>query len=475
MKAPKRNLNASKKRGNATIDNVNKKSESSTKKRAAYSHSFSPDFYGDVYAAHKSSKPTTVADAIASMDNDEWDEMAQEIFGVSGDIYDVMRKIIETDTVGTLTSPVDVWIDPEGWYTVNVWDAQEEKREGSLRVEAPGRPPKAWWDKMEKEISSKNPDYSDEQIKKTVGNIWYNELSQYRRNELTKKHESSLRISGERIAAINTRVEAAQFPNLFSSDTRKWIKLQTRNLAANMGPISSPSQAIAFVNDAANQVTKELTNAVPEEVTKIIEAEKEDILNDIVTETTQFEEELPEAPQMPLEQPAPVAASKKALMPHRLKVAFEKSANPAEQSLAMVRGDPNFLVHLNELSEQAESIEELAEWLKEYVIGRGLIDTEVADKSDWVSPTKMLTSSRKLAGIEDTNGTWETEEAEKWILNNENMYNLATEIVAMNENLSTRELGEELQASLEEYLSDIMGGDLSDVDWESVAGTLLAG
>ena len=72
--------------------------------------------------------------------------------------------------------------------------------------------------------------------------------------------------------------------------------------------------------------------------------------------------------------------------------AFEKSANPAEQSLALVKMDPTFLAHLEELEEQAESVERLAEWIKDYIVGRGLIDQGMADQADWLSPTKMLTS-----------------------------------------------------------------------------------
>jgi len=225
--------------------------------------------------------------------------------------------------------------------------------------------------------------------------------------EYTSK-EGAMRIKGERVTGERVfLIDAAQFPNLFSSDTRKWIELQTRNLAANMGPISSPEQAVAFVNDAAKQVMSQISEAVSEEVTKIIDSEKDNILKEIVTEDTTFEEDLmapPPGPQMPMEMAppadmpieesidAPIAASEKALMPHKLRVAFEKAANPAEQSLSLVKLDPTFLAHLEELEEQAESVERLAEYIKDYIIGRGLIDQGVADTSDWLEPTKLLTS-----------------------------------------------------------------------------------
>ena len=291
---------------------------------------------------------------------------------------------------------------------------QQPERVSDLRVEAPGRAPKEWWNKMEKDVRKNNPDYSDEQVRKTIGDIWHNKLSQYRKDKLLKKYESALRVSaiqhrvetkrvmGERVCA--TEIEASNFPNLFSSDTRKWIELQTRNLAANMGPISSPEQAVAFVNDAAQQVMEQISDAINDEVTKIVEGEKDNILKELVTEDTTFEEEVmapPAAPQIPMEMteaPAPspeaMAASKKAYMPHKLKIAFEKSANPAEQALSLIKLDPTFLAHLEELEEQAESVERLAEFLKDYVIGRGLLDESSADTADWVSPTKQLTSAR---------------------------------------------------------------------------------
>lgn len=45
-------------------------------------------------------------------------------------------------------------------------------------------PPKKWWDKMEKEISKDNPDYSEERVAKTIGDIWYNNLTDEKRKEI---------------------------------------------------------------------------------------------------------------------------------------------------------------------------------------------------------------------------------------------------------------------------------------------------
>ena len=54
----------------------------------AYSHSFSGDFYGDIYdPGEPTRRPTTVAQAIISMrelERDYWNRMAREVFGVFG-------------------------------------------------------------------------------------------------------------------------------------------------------------------------------------------------------------------------------------------------------------------------------------------------------------------------------------------------------------------------------------------------------
>ncbi len=102
------------------------------KKEAAYGHSFSPEFYGDVYSPEKKDRPTNVTDALASMSDEEWNEMAKEVFNVDGDMLGldtVMSKIMETDTVGTLSPPVDVWIDEEGYYTVDVYEEGTENND----------------------------------------------------------------------------------------------------------------------------------------------------------------------------------------------------------------------------------------------------------------------------------------------------------------------------------------------------------
>ena len=62
-----------------------------------------------------------------------------------------------------------------------------QPKEAILHREAPNSPPKDWWDKHYKEVKEGNPSYSDEQIRKTVGDIWYHKMGPAKKKEETKK------------------------------------------------------------------------------------------------------------------------------------------------------------------------------------------------------------------------------------------------------------------------------------------------
>jgi len=55
----------------------------------------------------------------------------------------------------------------------------------------PNKPTKKWFDSMYDKIKSGNPSYSDEQIRKTVGDIFFNKLSPSEK-EKAMKHGSHL-------------------------------------------------------------------------------------------------------------------------------------------------------------------------------------------------------------------------------------------------------------------------------------------
>jgi hypothetical protein len=61
------------------------------------------------------------------------------------------------------------------------------RKEYGMKNPSDVKPPKRWWYKMVKEIKEENPSYNIDQVKKTVGKIWYNRLSQEKRAEIIKR------------------------------------------------------------------------------------------------------------------------------------------------------------------------------------------------------------------------------------------------------------------------------------------------
>jgi hypothetical protein len=49
------------------------------------------------------------------------------------------------------------------------------------------KPPKKWWDGTLKDIMKSNPDYTKEIAQKVVGDIWFNQLTSYRRKKIIKE------------------------------------------------------------------------------------------------------------------------------------------------------------------------------------------------------------------------------------------------------------------------------------------------
>jgi hypothetical protein len=87
--------------------------------------SFSPDFFG---REKPTPRPTSVEQAIMSLSQETWAALATEVFGVDPSQLDaetVLRRIEETNTCRNLDSPVEVFIDPDGDFTVLVYDPSD--------------------------------------------------------------------------------------------------------------------------------------------------------------------------------------------------------------------------------------------------------------------------------------------------------------------------------------------------------------
>lgn len=103
----------------------------------SYELSFSPEFFlseeepydrADL-AVNSKGEPISVYSALCMMqknDRNRWADLAREVFALSQPEYlnaeTVLEKVQETNTCTNLSSPVEVWIDPEGTYTVLVYD-----------------------------------------------------------------------------------------------------------------------------------------------------------------------------------------------------------------------------------------------------------------------------------------------------------------------------------------------------------------
>jgi len=92
--------------------------------------SFSPEFFigpfdldGEVFDKER---PISVYQAIRSMSDEDWKSMVNEVFeGVEPGVDQVMSKIQETNSCRDLRSPVEVYIDDEGYHSVSVYDSRD--------------------------------------------------------------------------------------------------------------------------------------------------------------------------------------------------------------------------------------------------------------------------------------------------------------------------------------------------------------
>jgi hypothetical protein len=77
-------------------------------------------------------------------------------------------------------------------------------------------PPKKWFDKMYKGIHKENPSYSDEQATKTVGDIWYHNLSTKKRKEIRgregKKYAPAEDVTQNSIMNLGTGIKESVQP-----------------------------------------------------------------------------------------------------------------------------------------------------------------------------------------------------------------------------------------------------------------------
>lgn len=99
----------------------------------SFEHSFDSDFYINGTEQSNTKKPTSVYNALFNMPKKQYNQMCKEIFNCKYvDLDVVFEKIMETNTVGNLNSPVEVYIDPKGYYSIMVWDEDNKQKHRRL-------------------------------------------------------------------------------------------------------------------------------------------------------------------------------------------------------------------------------------------------------------------------------------------------------------------------------------------------------
>lgn len=101
----------------------------------AFDLSFSEEFFtGEEQYYEASDRPTNCLQAIASLPKSHIVQIGIELFDMDADFaniwadtemcsYNILDKLRATDTcTKLLTSPIEVWIDREGYHTILVYD-----------------------------------------------------------------------------------------------------------------------------------------------------------------------------------------------------------------------------------------------------------------------------------------------------------------------------------------------------------------
>ncbi len=98
-----------------------------------YALSFGPDFFwnegcDDVLTRSPTKRPISVEQAVSQLSDETWSRLAREVFHTEPEylnIETVLQKIEETNTCLNLDPPIEVWIDPDGEFTVSVFDRDD--------------------------------------------------------------------------------------------------------------------------------------------------------------------------------------------------------------------------------------------------------------------------------------------------------------------------------------------------------------
>ena len=93
-----------------------------------YGLSFAPEFFWGTVPVENmkpSPCPTSVYQAILSLNESQWAELARDHFNCLPEVLDVetvLDRVVETNTCANLDPPIQVFIDPAGCFSVLVYE-----------------------------------------------------------------------------------------------------------------------------------------------------------------------------------------------------------------------------------------------------------------------------------------------------------------------------------------------------------------
>ncbi len=160
----------------------------------------------EVYFEYLGENPEKFHDApmdyFSSEEDEELKDRYKIVRWINGEyLLDFLKKVESDNEVGDDIYIINQDTEEEyfDWSDVRekLLNESEIKSELSIKEasDPSDRPPKDWWDSMYKKVKEGNPSYSEEQVRKTIGDIWYNKLSHGKQKTLRGREGKELKSS----------------------------------------------------------------------------------------------------------------------------------------------------------------------------------------------------------------------------------------------------------------------------------------
>lgn len=114
--------------------------------------------------------------------NDAWDQKHISAANLTLNKLTDIANTLDNNGFSKIADIIDDTMHKIAKY--KTWKGKGEKPPKGAEHKAP----KGWFDKMIKEIKNKNPDFSAKRVREIVGDIWDNELTNKKREEIYKRY-----------------------------------------------------------------------------------------------------------------------------------------------------------------------------------------------------------------------------------------------------------------------------------------------